>query len=156
MESKVTSLEAKIATYESHMNELELKIDDCEQYSRRSCLRIDGIPLSQNGKESAAEYIKKVMAVLSEIDVDVSADNIDRSQSREKTYKNNDSSSQTMIVKLHAWEDRSVIYKAQKKLNKKRIYVDLTRRRANLLTLAQTMVVLIPTMILHFPILAAV
>ena len=141
MESKVTSLEAKIAMYESHMNELEIIIDDCEQYSRRSCLKIDGIPLSQNGKESASECIEKVMAVLSEIDVDVSADDIDRSHRvRRKRIKNDGSSSQTMIVKLHTWEDRSAIYKARKKLKNKRIYVDLTRRRANLLTLAHTMV----------------
>ena len=141
MENKVTSLEAKIAMYESHMNELEIKIDDCEQYSRRSCLRIDGIPLSQNGKESAAECIEKVMAIFNEIDVDVSADDIDRAHRvGRKRIKNDGSSSQTMIVKLHTWEDRSAIYKARKKLKNKRIYVDLTTRRANLLTLAQTMV----------------
>ena len=45
-----------------------------------------------------------------------------------------------MIVKLHTWEDRSAMYKARKKLKNKRICGDLTRRRANLLSLAQTMV----------------
>ena len=48
------------------MNELEIKVDDCEQYSRRSFLRIDGISLSQNGKESVAKCIEKIMAVFSE------------------------------------------------------------------------------------------
>ena len=76
MESKIISLEKKIAMYESHMNELEIKIDGCEQYSRRSCVRIDGIPTSQNGKESAAKCIG--MEVFSDIDVDVSADDVDR------------------------------------------------------------------------------
>ena len=81
------------------------------------------------------------MAIFNEIDVDVSADGIDRAHRvGRKGIKNDGSSSQTMIVKLHTWEDRSAIYKARKKLKNKRIYVDLTTRRANLLTLAQTMV----------------
>jgi len=141
IESKVVSLEAKIAMYESHMNDLEIKIDNCEQYSRRSCLRIDGISLSQNGKESADESIGKVMEVFSEIDVDISANDIDRAHRvGRKHIKNDGSPSQTMIVKLHTWKARSAIYQARKKLKNKRIYVDLTRRRANLLSLAQTMV----------------
>ena len=57
-----------------------------------------------------------------------------------KRIKNDGFSGQTVIVKLHTWEDRSAIYKARKKLKNKRIHVDLTRRRPCLPTLAQTTV----------------
>ena len=50
-----------------------------------------------------------------------------------KRIKNDGSFSQTMIVKLHTWEDTPAIYKARQKLKIEQIYVDLTRRRANLL-----------------------
>ena len=78
--------------YESHMNDLEIKIDNCEQYSRRSCLRIDGISLAQNGKESADESIGKVMEVFSEIDVDISANDIDRAHRVGRIHIKNDGS----------------------------------------------------------------
>ena len=45
-----------------------------------------------------------------------------------------------MIVKLNSWKDRVAVYRARKKLEDKRIYVDLTFRRAKLLKLAQTLV----------------
>ena len=45
-----------------------------------------------------------------------------------------------MIVKLNSWQDRVAVYRARKKLEDKRIYVDLTFRRAKLLKLAKTLV----------------
>ena len=81
------------------------------------------------------------MEVFSEIDVDISANDIDRDHRVGRRHiKNDGSPSQTRIVKLHTWKRRSANYQARKKLKNKRIYVDLTRRRANLLSLAQTMV----------------
>ena len=61
--NKVEALENKEAAYEAHFKELdrkindlehkfEVKMDDIEQYSRRSCLRLYGLPLPERGKET--------------------------------------------------------------------------------------------------------
>ena len=46
LEDRIQGLESKLSVYEAHMQDLEIKADDNEQYSRRSCLRITGIPLN--------------------------------------------------------------------------------------------------------------
>ena len=141
LEDKIQGLESKLSVYEAHMQDLEVKIDDNEQYSRRSCLRITGIQLPQNEKESSEECTKKVMDVFAELEVDISEDGIDRAhRAGKKTTDDDGTEGQAMIVKLNSWKDRVAVYRARKKLEDKRIYVDLTFRRAKLLKLAQTLV----------------
>ena len=123
------------------MQDLEVKIDDNEQYSRRSCLRITGIPLPENGKESPQECTKKVIDVFAELEVNISEDDIDRAHRvGKKTTDDDGIEGQAMIVKLYSWKDRVSVYRARKKLEDKRIFTDLTYRRAKLLKLAQTLV----------------
>ena len=141
LEDKIQGLESKLSVYEAHMQDLEVKIDDNEQYSRRSSLRITGIPLPQNEKESSEECTKKVMDVFAELEVDISEDGIDRAHRvGKKTTDGDGIEGQAMIVKLNSWKDRVAVYRERKKLKDKRIYVDLTFRRAKLLKLAQTLV----------------
>ena len=40
LEARVQALEKKIEIYDAHFANLEQKLDDAEQHSRRSCLRI--------------------------------------------------------------------------------------------------------------------
>ena len=141
LEDKIQTLESKLSVYEAHMQDLEVKIDDNEQYSRRSCLRITGIPLPENGKESPQECTKKVIDVFAELEVNISEDDIDRAHRvGKKTTDDDGIEGQAMIVKLYSWKDRVSVYRARKKLEDKRIFTDLTYRRAKLLKLAQTLV----------------
>ena len=48
-------------------NLLECRLDDGKQYSRRTCLHINGIPYYRN--ESSEESVKEVKAEIEKLDV---------------------------------------------------------------------------------------
>ncbi len=74
------------------------------------------------------------MDVFAELEVDISEDGIDRAHRvGKKTTDDDGIVGQAMIIKLNSWKDRVAVYRARKKLEGKRIYVDLTIRRAKLL-----------------------
>ena len=145
LEDQIEKLENKIALYESHMENLEIKIDDQEQYSRRSCLRILGIPLPTQGHESVETCMEKVQKVFDEMKVQIPKEAIDRvHRIGRKGQDQNGTLQQAMIVKFKSWNDRVSAYRARKKLKDKSIVVDLTRRRADLLKQAREIVKLKP------------
>ena len=144
LNNKITTLERKIDVYEAHfagiekrLAEAEFRIDEAEQYSRRACLRIYGIPLPPSGNESAESCISKVKEVFKEIEVDVPDHGIDRAHRIGKKYTRNGKMEQAMIVKFVSWQDRTAVYKARKKLDDKAIQLDLTARRSRLLKYAK-------------------
>ena len=52
---RIDILEAKVAVMEKYIRKLEQNVDDQEQYHRRLCLRIDGIPAAGQGKSEFGE-----------------------------------------------------------------------------------------------------
>lgn len=137
--NKLEICERKLAVYEAHfqglekrMENYEEKLDDAEQYSRRSCIRIFGIPLS-SGSEKGDDCIVKVKEVFKEIEVEVPEDGIDRAHRIGNKYMKNGKYEQAMIVKFTSWKYRTAVYRARKKADKKYIQLDLTARRAGLL-----------------------
>ena len=79
LETKIDVLEAKNATLESHVTQLQSNQEGQEQYSRRLCLRIDGIGFPANGdQESSDDVLEKVKNVFTEIGVEVPDAVIDR------------------------------------------------------------------------------
>lgn len=158
LECKIAALEAKAEVHEAHMKNLEeqlgryesdvsekfkeydnifiaqgIHLDDMEQYSRRTCLRIFGIPVETSS--SARENCKaKVKEVFREMEVDIKDEDIDRAHRIGKKYKEGGADHQAIIVKFHSWDKRTAVYKGRKKLSNKSIRLDLTQRRAKLLS----------------------
>ena len=56
--SKIYELESRVAIQEESINNLLTKCDNNEEYSRRSCLRIDGTEINSNEKNE--DVIKKI------------------------------------------------------------------------------------------------
>ena len=77
LESKVEELESELKGCHDHQLKMETKIDDSEQYSCRTYLRLIGIPLPQDKKETAIECLKKVQQILGKLQVQVSDKCID-------------------------------------------------------------------------------
>ena len=46
--AKIIELQSKIAIQDNALQRLEIKCDDNEQYSRRSCIRIHGVQYNEN------------------------------------------------------------------------------------------------------------
>ena len=76
---RVDALEGKLAVYERHLKNLETKLDDAEQYSRRSCLGLNGLPYLSDGDETAKQCFDKVVKTFNkELELKVPAHRIDR------------------------------------------------------------------------------
>ena len=52
-------MESKLAMKQNIIDHLEIKCDDNEQYSRRSCLRIHGLDFSSDEDESVLKKLEK-------------------------------------------------------------------------------------------------
>ena len=153
---KISALEAKAEVHEAHMKNLEeqlgresnmqekfkeydnafmaqgIQLDGMEQYSRRTCLRIFGVPLET--PPSARENCKaKVIEICSEMEVEIEDEDIDRAHDISKKYNAGGINHQAIIVKFHSWDKRTAVYQGRKKLTGKSIRLDLTQSRAKLL-----------------------
>ncbi len=85
LEERIDELEASHAVLESHVTHLRKSHENQEQYSRRLCLRIDGIELPQKGvNESGEEVLGKVKEIFDELEVDVPDMVIDRAHRKPK------------------------------------------------------------------------
>ena len=107
---------------------LEARIDDGEQYSRRMCLRINGVPIpSDNGKE---ECVEKVHKLIKETGIDVPKESIDRAH---RIGRVSDNGKQQIIVRFKSFRERTLVYRSRKKCKKAAVFLDLTKRRLDLL-----------------------
>ena len=120
----ISMLNDKVAILGNSVNILKGQQDNQEQYSRRYCLRITGLKKEEN--ESADNCVEKVVKMCEDLNVNIIDKDIDRAHRIGK-----DKSS--MIVKFHSFKKRTILYKSRKKEGPLRIYLDLTKRRLDLL-----------------------
>ena len=66
------------------MNELKCENEELEQYWRRLCLRVDGIPSVEN--ETSDEVLGKVMSLMQKAECDIPEVVIDRVHIIDKGY----------------------------------------------------------------------
>ena len=135
--AKIIELQSKIAIQDNAPQRLEIKCDDNEQYSRRSCIRIHGVQYNENDDISV---INKVEQCCDEIGVKFEINEIDRVHYIGKPVFDTDSKRKvrSIIVKFKSWESRTAFYKARprnfmngrKKPGTKSFHVslDLTKR----------------------------
>ena len=122
---KIDVLEAKIAIMENYITKLEQSVDDQEQYHRRLCLRIEGIPAAGEGKsESGDQCLAKVKQMFKKLNVNVPETVIDRAHMIGNRHQ--------MIVRFTTWRHRTLVYRARKKPESPyKIRLDLTKKRLN-------------------------
>lgn len=120
---KIDILEAKVAVMERYIRNLEQSVDDQEQYHRRLCLRIEGIPAVGEGKsESGEQCLTKVKQMFKKLNVNVPDAVIDRAH---RIGNRNQ-----MIVRFTTWRHRTLVYRARKKPESPyKIRLDLTKKR---------------------------
>ena len=120
--------------------DINTKCDELEQYSRRQCLRIEGIVKTR--KEKVEDVINLVKDCFAVADVDIPDTVLDRAHRIWSVYKyESDQNIQGIIVKFNNFRYRSMFYKNWKKLKQgKRVQIDLKSNRYNLLKKANALI----------------
>eukprot|EP00795_Rhopilema_esculentum_P014812 gene14812-5920_t len=117
--NKIIILENKLSICEAHMRELEVQIDNAEQYTRRSWLRFYRIEAPDASKrESPADCMEAVKKVFIEMEVAIPEAEIDRTHHIGARKLVNDRIQQAIIVKFKSWKSRVAAYRVRKKLPK--------------------------------------
>ena len=132
LEERISILEDKNAVLSSSIDFLKTQSDAQEQYSRRSCLRINGIEKAEN--ESSSQCVDKVIDICNDLELNIKKDDIDRAHRVGKDRK-------TIIVKFYSFGKRTSLYKKREKAkNNIKIRLDLTKPRLNLLDQAKELI----------------
>ena len=90
--------------------------EELEQYGRRLCLRIDGIPTKT--KESSDDVLDSVKSLFKEAKVDIPESVIDRAHRIGSRYLDASSNNycKSMIIRLTTCRHRTMFYRAKNKL----------------------------------------
>ena len=138
---KIEILESKVAVLENTVTLLATKCDNNEQYSRRTSVRINNVPLPANGNETSDDVLKKVKEVIEESEADIKEMHLDRAHRVGKPFVDEDGMrKQQIIVKFTTWHHRTLFYRARKKLETAKVFLDLTQTKFKLLKCSQAKV----------------
>lgn len=130
----INNLESRVTTLETQVSDLAKKAEDSEQYSRRQCLRIEGIPLPTNDKpESENDLRLAVKKLIKDARVNIPDDAIDRAHRIGRVRSVAGKKCQQVILKCTSFYYRTLLYRARKGVQNHRIYLDLTKTRKDLL-----------------------
>lgn len=130
-DKKISQLNDRVGVLSSAIDSIKKGNDDLEQYSRRYCLRINGVKKDKN--ETAGDCLGKVLEISKSLDVDIKESDIDRAHRIGKKKE-------VIIVKFHSFSKRTALYRARKgneSTKSTKIHLDLTKQRLDLLDVAK-------------------
>ena len=126
----------RVAKLERDNNALRIELDTQEQYSRRNCLLLHGVPETQADTAAAALEV-----IESKLNVKLPRNAIDRSHRLGRTTGgvSGGGKPRPIILKFVSYQDRSAVFARKKQLKGSKIVLteNLTRRRAELLAKAR-------------------
>ena len=129
LQKHVTSLKQSNIELQKRCSDLEVFVDNNEQYGRRTCLRITNMPCEENeSSEYVPRKVKKLITEEAELDIPEAVTDRAHCIGPRKNKK------QAAIVKFSTFRHRTLFYRARKKLkNGVKLHIDLTKQRFNLL-----------------------
>ena len=130
LKDRISSLETENTLLEKRVSKLESSCDTAEQYSRRNCVRVTGIP--ETNDESTDDHIMEMANALS---LDLTINDVDRSH---RVGKKDKPGPRAIIVKFATFRASQKLYRSRTKLKTngyEGVYVneDLTQTRFKLL-----------------------
>ena len=128
LESTVAMLQQHVREYQKWINKLEDDSEELEQYGRRLCLRIEGVPSAE--RETSEEVLEKVKCLVSESGCDIPDVVIDRAHRIGKGYtdKKSNLSCKSIIVRFTTFRYRTILYRNRNKLKEAKVKLDLTKK----------------------------
>ena len=100
-------LQKHVHYYKNQLNEMKRENEELEQYGRRLCVRIEGIPPVEN--ETSDEVLDKVISLMGEAECDILEVVIDRAHRMGKGYveKNSKKLCKSIIVRFSTFRHRT-------------------------------------------------
>ena len=148
LRSRHDELEGRVAVLENLVELQEIRSDDAEQYSRRLCSRVNDIP--PKSAETNRDLENQLNNEFINMGLNILREAIDRVHRIGRKYEIDKvdkdgvvagvSLKQQVIVRFSTWGHRTQVYKARKRSNFMKFKVDLTKRRANLLSRARSLI----------------
>ena len=104
-------------------------MEENEQYGRRLCLRVEGVPIVE--KETSDEVLNMVKDLFKEAEIDIPDCVIDRAHriGPLKSDRKPNEQVRSIIVRFSTFRYRTEFYLSRKKLKKASVRLDLTKRR---------------------------
>lgn len=133
LESDKAMLQKQIEEIRKQSEKNQESIEELEQYGRRLCLRIDGVPAETD--ETSEDVLKKITGMCKEAKLDIPDVVIDRAHRIGNEYENNfNVKCKSIIVRFTTFRHRTRFYRAKKKFKKGiKVKLDLTKKRHKLL-----------------------
>lgn len=140
---EVVKLNSTVSMLQEHVSYLKRdniilskQCDENEQYGRRLCLRIEGVPVASSGKESADDVLNIIKNLITEADVEIPPVVLDRAHRIGKPQHPKESGkpiTQSIIARFSTFRHRTLLYRARKTIKSARVRLDLTKARYGVL-----------------------
>ena len=126
LENTVTNLNEKVSILNKQVGDLDQKIEKQEQYSRRNCLLIHGVP--ENKDENTDDLVVNIFK--EEMDLEIFTDDLDRTH-RIGKVKEDSRHKRPIIVKFIRHNDKHKVFRNKKRLKGKKVSIteSLTKTR---------------------------
>ena len=125
-------LQEQISEIKKHNSAIATSCEETEQYSRRLCLTIDGVPSVDS--ETSSDVLEKVKEICAESNLEIPDSNLHRAHRIGKPYfdKIKKGKCNSIIVLVNTFRQRTLLYRTKKDIKQKKGYkirFDLTKRR---------------------------
>lgn len=132
----IDKLESQVSILQNSVNLLKKDKEIQEQYLRRQCVRILGVP-KQKERETEEDCLSLVNNIVTTMDMPIPEDCIDRAH---RVGRAENGKPPAIIVKFSTYKHRTIFYKRRKDiLHQKQflVHLDLTKERQDLLRQAR-------------------
>ena len=125
-------LQEQIRELKKENRAIAASYEETEQYSRRLCLRIDGVPTVD--RQTSSDVLEKVKKICAESNLEIPDSNLDRAHRIGKSYfdKIKKVKRKSIIVRFNIFRHRALLHRAKKDIKLKKGYkirLDLTKKR---------------------------
>ena len=145
------NLENQFEKLENRLHYAEVALCDIQQYTRRNCLLITGIPES-NEKDDNGRFVHEdtdkliIDLAKNELEIDIKPEDIDRSHRATRAKNEPDRKPRAIVAKFTTYNTRNKVIKARRRLKGKGIGIQelLTHSRQSIFNHAQKAVKDVP------------
>ena len=134
LELPISLLQEHVKNFQKQVSILECKNEELDQYCRRCCLRIEGVPSVEN--ESSGDVSGKVKSLNAKSWCEILDVVIDRAHRIGKEYKDKTRNvpCKSTIDRFSTFRHRTSFYRNRNKLKNAKVWLDLTKKRYKIFT----------------------